>query len=800
MSDLRYAVRQLLRRPGFAAAAVVTLGLGIGSATAIFGAADAILLRRLPYPGADRLTVVWEHHPGRGRARNLVASVNFLAWRERARSFESLAAYGSRGLTLSAGEEAVRASAGAVTPEMFDVFGVRPALGRAFDAGEAEREEPVVVLSHGTWQRIFGGDPDAVGSTVRIEGQPYRVLGVMPREFELPEFPVLWWTLESPDLWVPLRPSPEYQGRSLAVFGKLAPGVTLEGAQAEMTALAGRLAAEREYDEGWSANVVALHEQVVGEARTPLLVLLGAVGFLLIIACANVTHLLLARAALRRDELALRVALGAGRGRLVRQGLTESLVLAALAAGLGTLLAGWGTRALVLLHPDGIPRAAELSMDARALAIAVGVSLVAALLSGLLPALRASRQHPAELMGSGGRVTASAGRNLRRVLIAGEVALSLALLVGAGLLGRSLLHLHAVDPGFDPEGRLTFRVALPNDARLEDPEVVDFFSRLVSRVGSLPGAGPAAAALTLPFGGLGIGTSFLVEGHPDPGRADRPVADVRPVTPGYFEALGIRFLAGRDFDGRDRPDAPRPYIVNETLARTWWPGESALGKELRVSLGEMLPGRVVGVVEDVRLKSLGEPPRGTIYMPHAYLPADGMYVVVRAVSDPAGLVGMVRGAVSEMGRDLPVHDVATLEERIEGSLAAERFRTVLLGVFAGLALLLAAAGLYGVVSHSGAQRTREIAIRMAIGARAREVLRQVLRESLVPTLAGVAAGLLAALFLTRLLGSLLFALDPLDPVTLLGTVAVLVATSVLAAWLPAWRATRVDPARVLRAE
>lgn len=800
MRDLTFALRQLAKHPGFTAAAVLTLALGIGAATAIFGVVDGILLRPLPYPDADRLAVVWEHNLPREQRRNPVASVNYLAWKDRARSFESLAAFQTGGLTLASGREAVRVSAGIVTPELFDVFGVRPALGRVFDAGEAEREDRVVVLGHGLWQRLFGGDPAAVGSAVRIEGEPYTVLGVMPQDFELPSFPVLWFTVESPDLWLPLRPAATYQGRSLVVFGKLEPGVTPAQAHTDMTMIAGQLATEHDYNDEWSANVVALHEQVVGAARTPLFVLLGAVGFLLLIACANVAHLLLARATEREGEFAVRAALGAGRGRLLRQMLMETTLLSTLAAAVGALLATWGTQALVLWYGEGIPRAQHVAVNLRVLAVTVAIAAGTAVLAGLVPALRVGRQEPSAVIRRSDRAVARGGERFRRVLIGAQVALALALLAGAGLLGRSLLNLRDVNPGFDPDNRLSFRIALPDNAELEDEDVVDFFGQLMRRVEVLPGAGPTAAALTLPFGGLGIGTSFLVEGQDDPGRGSRPVADIRPVTPGYFAALGIGLIEGRDFDERDRPDAPRPYIVNATLARTYWPGQSALGREVRVSLGDMIPGRVVGVVEDVWLKDLGEPPRATIYLPHAFLPADAMYLVVHAASDPRALVGSVRGALGELGPDLPVHDIATLNERMDATLTDERFRTTVLAVFAGVALLLATLGLYGVVSHAVSQRTREIGIRMAIGARPDGIRRWVLRESLLLAVAGVVVGLFVALLLTRALQSLLFGLDPLDPATLLGAAGVLLGTSVLAGWIPARRATRVDPMEALRYE
>lgn len=804
LTDLRYTTRGLLQRPGFTLVILITLALGIGATTAVFSVVDAVLLRPLAYPAAEDLVMVWERNVPRDREQNVVAGANFLAWRAASTSFEGLAAFMPWGATLSGEGSPERVQAAVVTPGFFSLLRSEPLLGRRFLASEGEDGNgSVVLLGYDLWQRRFGGDPAVVGQTVTVNGAAQTVVGVMPRGFRLPEVKSSFGSLEEAEIFAPLTLRDEYTGRFLLVLGRLAADTTLEQAQTEMTAIAQRLEAAHDYNQGWSVNVVPLHEQVVGHLRTALLVILGAVGLVLAIACVNVANLLLARATVRRREIAIRTALGAGRGRLTALIMMESLLLALAGGGLGLLLAIWGVDLLVALAPDDLPRLGEVSVDERALLFTAAAALLASLFFGLAPIFQATRGRLRDSLRAGGRGTeGNAGQRLRRVLVVAEVALALMLLLGSGLLIRSFLHLMDVSPGFEAQNVTSLKISLSSSAYPEDHQVVDFYQRLIDRVTAQPGIESAAAAMTQPFDGMGIGTSFLVEGVPDPGKRDRPVADVRPVTGGYFQTLGIPLLAGRSFDDRDRPreDGHRTAIVSETLVHSFWPDGDALGKTVYVSLDGMTPYEIVGVVGNIKHMGLDTTPRAMIYLPHAQFTVRGMALVVRSSGDTALVSSAVREAVAALDPDLPVHSVTTMEGLVAGSVAGERFHMWLLGVFAAVALVLAAVGLYGLLAYMVSQRTHEIGIRLALGAGRQAVLGLVVRQALGLTLAGLVIGLAGALGLARLMASLLFEVSTTDPLTY-GTVAlVLVAVGLAASFLPARKASRVDPIVALRHE
>ncbi len=800
--DLRYAVRKLARSPGFTAVAVLTLALGIGANSAIFSVVNAVLLRPLNYEDPEGLVMVWERNVPRNQHRNVVASVNFAAWREQNRVFEDMAAMFGTGATLIEGGDPERIQAAVVSPNFFQILRAAPQHGRVFLPEEGETANAqVVVLSHGFWQRRYAGSTDVVGRTLSLSGDPHTIVGVMPASFK----GVRFGSMSEKDLWAPLpwAWAQGYRGRAWMVVARLRPGVPLEGAQAEMSTIASRLEQEHDYNDGWGVNVVPLREQVVGDVRLALLVLLSAVGFVLLIACANVANLSLARASSRQKEFAIRSAIGAGRGRIMRQLLTESSLLAVLGGGAGLLLGVWGVDLMIALSPGDIPRTDEIGVSGSVLLFTLLVSVLAGALFGLAPALQASRSDLQASLREGSRgSSAISGRRLRSALVVTEMALAVVLLIGAGLVIRSFWKLNQVDPGFDADNVLSVRVALPGSAYPEEAEQVAFFGELLGRVETSPGVASAAATIALPLsGGLAPGTSFIVEGRPEPPRAERPVADIRAVTPGYFRTMGTRLLRGRGFTDRDEAESPMVIVVSETLARNSWPGEDPIGKRLSVSWDGMISSEVIGVVADVRHNSLDAVPRGTIYYAYPQFPIFSfMNLVVRSSSDPTALVTSIRREVSQLDADLPVYNVTTMRELVEGSVADERFNMLLLGLFAALALLLASIGIYGVISYSVTQRTHEIGIRVALGAEQARVLRLVIQRGMGLAVAGVVIGLGAALGLTRLMASLLFEVSGTDPLTFSGVALLLLSVALAACYVPASRATRIDPVTALRSE
>ena len=801
IQDVRYAMRTLGRSRGFTVAAVLTLALGIGANTAIFSVTHAVLLRPLPYPDADRLVVAWERNIPRARERNVVASVNYLAWRAAAPEVGEFAALGQASVTLAGEGGAERLAGAAVTPHLGRVLGVAPALGRWFTDDEGvPGHAPVVILGHALWQRRFGGDSSVVGSTVTLDARTYTVAGVMGAEFQLPEFGP--FGDEAFLLPLALDPAAEYEGRSLFVLGRLAPGATVGGVQAQLRTVAAALAARFPYDEGWSVNVVPLFDELVGDARTLVLVLLGAVGLVLLIACVNVAAMVLARGSTRGRELAIRRALGAGGWRLARQLLAEGLTLAIVAAAAGLAVGVWGRDALVALAPEDIPRLDDIALSPMVLAVAAGVALLTGVTLGLVPLLSTGGAGLQGVLRAGGRgITERGGRRVRDALVLAEVALAVLLCVASGLTIRSFGLLRRVDPGYRAEGVLTARIALGGERYADDPAIAGFYATLLDRLRARPGIVDAAATARLPLDGQWVGTSFLLRDRSEPPRAERPVADIRVITPRYFQAMGMRLRAGRDFQPGDREGAPRVAVVNETLARTYWPDGSAIGQQIAVNIADpTYLATIVGVAGDEKHQGYKTTPRAMIYLAHEQLAVGTMSVALRTGGDPAALAGTLRGEVAALDPTVPVYAVAPLTDLVARSMAADRFGAILFAAFAALALSLAAVGTYGVVAYAVTRRLRELGIRVALGAARRRVLALVVRDSMRPVVAGVVLGLVAAFALTRLLRTLLFTVSPTDPSTFTVAAAVLLGAALIACLVPARRAANVDPMEVLRDE
>lgn len=804
--DCRYGARSLRKTPAFTAAALLTLAVGVGANTAIFSVVEAVLLRELPYRDADKVVVLWENNRMRGRPRNVVNPGNFQDWRAQSASFADMAAFVDQRVGLTGGGEPEEVAAQATTPNLFELLGTRPALGRALVAGdEAEGRQDVAVLSHGLWQRRFGGSRDVVGRSVTLDGRGVTVVGVMPPDFR-------WFIKENSlggkpaELWVPL-PLPEQRGvarrgRYLSVVARLKPGVSVEQGQAEMDTVAARL--EVEYpnvDKGWGVTVVPLRDQLAGEIKPALLVILGAVGFVLLIACVNVANLLLARSAGRRKEMALRAALGAGRLRIVRQLLTESLMLAAAGGALGLLLAHWGVEALVALSPPNLLGAGQVGVNLTVLGFTAAVSLLTGAAFGLAPAFEASRLDLNVTLRESGRGAVGGGRarRIRGALVVAETGLALVLLVGAGLMVRSFLRLQAVDPGFDAGNLLTMRVMLPQTKYPEAVRQIEFFRRAAERVRARPGVRSASAVSALPFADLGSATSFTVEGRPPLAAGDRLLTDVRVADENYFRTMNIPVVSGRAFNEQEAVEDRKVAVVNEAMARKYFPGEEPLGKRILVNMsGEPTPTEIIGVVGDVRYDKLDGELRPMVYWTPPRLTYPSMSLVVRTAGDPEALARAVVGEIRAVDKDQPVSEVRTMENWLADSTARARFGTLLLGAFACAALVLAAVGIYGVISYSVAQRTNEIGVRMALGAQARDVLGMVIGQGMKLVLAGVGLGLVCALALTRLMASLLYGVGAADPQTFAATALLFTAVALVACFIPARRATRVNPLTALR--
>ena len=797
---IRQSIRSLARSPGFTLAAVLCLGLAIGANTAIFTVLNAVLLKPLSYAEPSRLVMLWERFARNPEGHNVVAPADFLDWRGQTRSFSGMAALAEGHETLTGLGEAQQVPMQAVTASLFPVLGVTPALGRTFTEDEDTPAGPaVVVVSDRFWRRHLSADPRALGQSITLGGTPFTVIGVMP-----PGFRFKGRATDEAELWTPLSldPSRDYRatsGRYLLSVGRLKPGVTVDQADAELRALAARLAQEHPvFNAGWTTTIVPLREQVVGGARTPLLVLAGVVAFVLLIACANVANLQLARGAARRRELAVRTALGASRGTLVRDLLVESLVLSVAGGALGLMLAVWGTAALVAVAPAGLPRLAEISVDTRTLGFTAVLSILTGFVFGLLPALHGSRADLNDVIKEGGRGVA--GGRLRSGLVAAQLALSLVLLVGAGLLIRSFLRLSREDPGFDATHVLAAKVDLPTNRYNTDPRQAAFFEELLARIRRLPGVTSASAINWLPFGGNGSASDYFVEGRPAPPPGQELGADIRAVDPDYFRTLGIPVRAGELFTSRDGPNVRKAVVINQALARQVFPNENPIGRHILMPWGDTLNGEIVAVVGDTRHAGLDSLPHPTLYWPMAQFPWSFMSLVIRTPGEPERLTKPVAGELHALDPDVPLADPRPLDAFLSQSVASQRFTMLLLGAFAAVAVMLAAIGISAVVANAVVRRTREIGVRMALGAGRRDVLGMVLRQGMLLVGIGLVAGLAGSLALTRVLRSLLYGVSPTDLVTFAGVPLLLAGIALVAAYLPARRAAQVDPMVALRSE
>ena len=802
LQDLRYGARMLMKHPGFTFVAVLTLALGIGANMVIFSVVNAVLLRPLPYPEPERLIRLWESNPGRGWPEFSASAPNFEDWRKQQAVFEQLAAYEFNTFNLTGSGEPERVAGVNVTANLFQVLGVLPALGRNFLPEEEQAgRNRVAILSDGLWQRRFGADPALPGRQIELSGESYTVVGVMPPRFRL---------TEGTQLWVPLTLDPALQpwradrsNHNLSVLGRLKPGISVAQAQVDLDTIARRL--EQQYPQsnsGWGVRMRAFYDWIVpDQTRRSLLVLFAAVGFVLLIACANVANLLLARASTRQREMVIRAALGANRARVMRQLLTESLLLAIVGGLAGVLLALWGTELIKASTALNIPRLNETRLDATVLGFSVIVLMLTALIFGLAPAWQASKLNLNETLKEGGRGDSSGARHrLRGALVIGEVALALVLLLGAGLMIRSFAHLQKVALGFAPENLLTMQVSLPGSKYGETASRVDFFSQLLERLRTVPGVTDAAAVTQLPlFSGMSWAMEITLEGREASSSSARLSAATFAVTPHYFQTMGIPLLQGRDFTERDRGDALLNLIVNEAFARRFWPNENPIGKRFRPGTSNPF-GTVVGVVGNVRNVSLESEGGPAFYFSHGRIGMPGLVVVVRTVAPPETMTAALRAQVSALDVDLPVYNVRAMERLVSNAAGQPRFQTVLLGLFGAVALLLAAVGIYGVMAYAVTQRTHEIGVRMALGAQARDVLRLVIGQGMILSLVGVAIGLAMAFGLTRLLKSLLFGVSVLDPLTFVVAALLLVSVALLACYIPARRAAKTEPLAALHYE
>jgi putative ABC transport system permease protein len=806
LQDALYAVRSLRHRPGFTAIAVLTLALGIGANAAVFSVIYGVLLKPLPYKEPDRLVQIWETNPPRNWTSATVAPANLVDWRARSRSFEGIAYYlgtdgkgpGTTDATLTGGGEPERIRGMSVSANFFSVLGSAAAYGRTFNPDEELRGRTgVLVLSDGFWRRRFAGDPSVVGRRIDLDGDQREVLGVMPPGFHVPGAQVDFW---APHLFDEAQFRSMRRPHWLRVIARLGPGVSIPQAREDMTRIAREL--EREYpstNTQMGVGLGPLHEWFVGDTRRALLALMGAVSLVLLIACTNVAGLLLARATTRRREIAIRVALGAGRLRLLRQLLTESLLLAVGGATLGVLFAYGALDWLQRAGPANVPRLDQSRIDGWVLLFVAGMAFLTALVFGLAPAWQSARSTPPDRLQEGGRGATSGGVAVRRTLVGAEVALSVVLLVGAGLLVASFLHLRAVNPGIDTTGALSFRMTLPSQRYDDDAKVAAFYSDVVSRVRSIGGVKAAGATVRLALEGYNWTGDLFIDGKPDVwGRELRHKA----VTPGYFEAAGLRIVEGRDFGSQDTATGQPVVIVNQTLARLYFGETSAVGQ--RLAFGRPSPDAtwrtIVAVVTDEKQDDLSAGVKPEVYDPHTQDSANTMSVIVRTGSDPIALLPAVRREVAAVDRAIALYDVRTLDQVVERSLAEERFATLVLSAFAGAALLLTAIGLYGIIAVVVTERTREIGVRLALGATASHVLRMVVWDGLRVVLAGLAVGLFAAVTLNRAVESFLFETPPSDPLVLVSVIGLLAAAGMLASYIPDRRAARVDPAISLRSD
>ncbi|HKP82413.1 MAG TPA: ABC transporter permease [Pyrinomonadaceae bacterium] len=797
--DVTYSLRVLLKSYGFTIVVILTLALGIGANTAIFSFANGILLRPLPYPQSDHLVVLDETALKRGVDSMSVSYPNFLDWREQNTVFEDIATYyGTSRFSLTGEGEPLQIRGTRINQGLFEILRVSPQLGRTFTANEDRPEEDaVVILGHDLWQRTFGGDPNIVGKKITISNRARTVIGVMPRGFRFPEIS---------ELWVPLALTTKMFTRTdhgLQAVARLKDGVSLPQAQSEMNNIAARIEQQNPItNEGLGVKVMSLHQYLSGDYRDGLLILLGVVGCVLLVACVNVANLMIARGSARQKEFALRSALGASRWRIVRQLLFESLLLSIVGGVLGFVLSIWALRLLLSAIPFQLPFWMNFNIDPRVLGFTAGITLLTGLIFGAVPALQTSRVDLNDTLKEGGRGNTGVRTRARSLLVVTEIALSLVLLVGAGLMIQSFLRLRSVNIGLDPKNVLTASVVLPQAKYRENDQRAAFFTQLVERMSHLPGVEAASATGTLPLSGNNWGRSLTVEGRPvlSVGQAD--VIQHTVVAPGYFRTMGIQLLAGRDFTDADNKDAPNVTIVDERLARQYWPNESPIGKRVRFGPPEDNEPwhTVIGVVSTVRHQRVQEDTRQSVYLPHQKIPVTGMTLVARTSSNPTDFAGAIRREVAQLDRDIPVSQIATMEEVVAESIWQPRLYATLFAVFAGGALALAIIGIYGVMAFLVQTRTHEIGVRMALGATTRDVFNLIVGRGMKLTAVGIVIGIVGAIALTRWMQSLLFNTSTTDPITFVLISVLLSLAAFFACYIPARRAAKVDPLVALRYE
>jgi predicted permease len=811
--DFRYALRMLQRSPGFTAVAVLTLALGIGANTAIFSVINSVLLRPLPYHDPAGLVMVWENNSLHPNPHNTVSPPNFLDWQSRNTVFSGMAYIFDERDSLTGNGEPEEVVVQDVSTNFFSLLGVNPILGPGFTPENGQRgHESVVILSYGLWKERFAGDPAIVGKSVVLNGRPQTVVGVAPQNFQ-------WFIKDGsltggkPQMWSPFVFPQSFHdrkdiGRFMTVAARLKSGATPAHAQTQMSAIALQLEQEfPDFDGHWGVNVVPLREQISGDLRLALLVLFGAVAFVLLIACANVSSLLLARAASREREMAIRTAIGASRWRIARQLLMESLLLALIGGGIGIALAVWGTNALLAASPANLLDLRSISLDFRVLTFAVAATLLAGLLFGFLPSYISAHSRISETLKEGGRGSSSAHRRAfaRNAFVVTQLGLALVLLIGSGLLIRSFVRLIGVDPGFDTGHLLTFKVTLPRSKYGTDPLRLAFFQQLLAKLAVVPGVRSASMESFPPLTGLGSATGVHLLSQPSLALSDLPVANVRVVGPDYLATMNIPLRAGRFFNANELADEKHVTIINQAFADKYLHGVDPLGQKAVIYMKSLeesgnYPSEIIGVVGDVHQMGLDTVSEPTVYWPHPELVMSGMTILLRTSRDPLALVSTARGEVQKLDPELPMAAVATMEQLLADSLSRSRFTMLLLGIFSAVALILASVGIYGLIAYSVTQRTQELGIRIALGAQRHDVLRLVLAQGTRLTLLGVALGVFAALALSRLLASMLFGVSATDPLTFAGVAVLLAVVALLACFIPARRATRVDPIIALRYE
>ena len=799
LQDARYGLRTLTKNPGFAAIAILTLALGIGANTAVFSVVNSVLLRPLPLPDSRRLTVLFGTDDPSGRTW-AVSYPDYKYWESQNKSFESMSTFVPGSVSMTGRDEPLRVRGGFVSTTFFRVVGVQPALGRAFRAGEDEPGAArVAVINYGMWQGTLGGDPQVLGKPLTLNGEVFTIVGVMPKDFRFP--------IDYCELWVPVLNHPYFlndrRKETVAAIGRLKPGVSRAQAQAEMNTISKQLAQQYpDTDKDRGASVIAMQDVVTEEIRPAILVLLVAVVFVLVIACANVASLLLARASGRHREMALRATLGAGRARLVRQMVTETLLLWTIGAAFGLLLGRWGVDGLARIRPDDFSAGINIEMDARVFAFTLGVTILTGLFFGLIPALRFSNPNLSCALKEGNRASGRgvAHSRMGRVLVISQVALALVLLIGAGLTMKSLAKITGVNPGYNPENLLTFEYRLPRNKYPEKSQQWNFHRQVVERAQALPGIQSVAEVQGLPMSGNGGDTSVVYLDRPEPPQGQAPRAQINRCDTHYFHTMSIPLLRGREFTNQDTLDSPPVVVVNQTMARANWKDADPIGKMIRLPDEDNLTATIVGVVGDVKQFNLDDADSSQIYEAQAQQPNIFSTLVARTEGDPMSMANALRGAVWAVDRDQPVWKVRTVQSLLDQSVGPRRFLKLLLQVFSALALLLATIGLYGVISYSTSQRIPEIGVRIALGAQRRDVLRLVLSEGIWIAAVGVAAGFAGALVLTRFLSSQLFGVSATDPLTFVGVAILLSAVTLAASYIPARRAMRVDPLVALRYE